>query len=154
MTDFIFLGSKITANGDCSHEVKRCLFLGRKAMTNLDSILKSKDITFPTNGKCPSSQSYGFSSSHVWMWEQDHKEGWAVKNWCFKIVVLEKTRECWRSNQSIPKKINPEYSLEELMLKLKFQYLGHLMQRVNSLEKILMLGKTEGKKRRGQQRMR
>ena len=96
MTDCIFLGSKITANGDCSHEIKRCLFLGRKAMTNLDSILKSKDIPLPTNDKCSSSQSYGFSSSHVWMWELDHKEGWdrridAFKLWCWRrfLRVLE-----------------------------------------------------------------
>ena len=87
--DFIFLGSKITAGGDCSHEIKRCLLLGRKAMTNLDSILKSRDITLTTK----SSQSYGFSSSHVWMWELDHKEGWVLKNWCFWTMVLEKTLE-------------------------------------------------------------
>ena len=86
-----FGGSKITADGDCSHEVKRCLLLGRKAMNNLDSILKSRDITLPT--EVPSSQSYGFSSSHVWMWELDHKEVWVLKNWCFWIVVLEKTLE-------------------------------------------------------------
>ena len=89
MADFIFLGSKITADGDCSHEIKRCLLLGRKVMTNLDSILKSRDITLPTK----SSQSCGFSSSHVWMWELEYKESWALKNWCFWIVVLEKTLE-------------------------------------------------------------
>ena len=87
--DFIFWGSKVTADGDCSHQIKRCLLLGRKAMTNLDSILKSRDITLHHKG--PSSQSYGFSSSHVWMWELDHKESWALKNWCFWTVVLEKT---------------------------------------------------------------
>ena len=87
--DFNFLGSKITADGDCSHEIKRCLLLGRKAMTNLDNILKSRDIT----DKGLSSQSYGFSSSHVCMWEVDHKESWALKNWCFWTVVLEKTLE-------------------------------------------------------------
>ena len=87
--DFIFLGSKTTADGDCSYEVRRCLFLGRKAMTNLDSVLKSRDISLPTN---PYSQSYGFSSSHVWMWELN-KEGWALKNWCFWTVVLEKILE-------------------------------------------------------------
>ena len=87
--DFIFWGSKITADGDCSHEVKRRLLLGRKAMTNLVSILKSRDITLPTK----LSQSYGFSSSHVWMWELDYKESWALKNWCFWTVVLEKTLE-------------------------------------------------------------
>ena len=91
MRDFIFLGSKITANGDCSHVIKRCLLLGKKAMTNLDSILKSRDITLPKKGL--SSQSCGFSSGHVWMWEVDHKEGRAPKNWCFWTVVLEKTVE-------------------------------------------------------------
>ena len=86
-----FWGSKITADGDCSHEIKRCLLLGRKVMTNLDSILKSRDIKFAD--KRPSSQTYGFSSSHVWMWELAHKEIWAPKNWCFWTVVLEKTLE-------------------------------------------------------------
>ena len=128
-TDFIFLGSKISADGDCSNKIKRCLLLGRKATTNLDSLLKSRDIA----DKGPSSQSYGFPSSHVWMWELDHKEGWASKNWCFWTVVLEKTLESpldWsrRSNQSILKEISPEYSLEGLMLKLKRQYFGHLMR--------------------------
>ena len=87
----IFLGSKITANGDCSHEIERRLLLGRKVLPNLDSILKSRDITLPT--KVHSSQSCGFSSSHVWMWELDYKESWALKNWCFWTVVLEKTPE-------------------------------------------------------------
>ena len=91
VADFIFGGSKITADGDCSHEIKRHLLLGRKVMTNLDSILKSRDITFPA--KVHSSQGYGFSSSHVWMWELDYKESWAPKNWCFWTVVLEKTLE-------------------------------------------------------------
>ena len=100
-----------------------------------------------------------FSNSHVWMWELDHKEGWMPKNWCFWTVVLEKTlvRVSWtarRSNQSIPKEINPEYSLEGLMLKLKLQYFGLPMQRADSLEKTLMLGRIEGRSRRGQQRMR
>ena len=92
VSDFIFLGSKITADGDCSHEIKRCWLLGRKAMTNLDSILKkSRDITLPT--KVCLLKAMGFSSSHVWMWELDYKEGWAPKNWCFWTVVLEKTPE-------------------------------------------------------------
>ena len=108
--------------------------------------------------KSPSSQSYGFSSSHVWMWELDHKEGWALKDWCFWTVLLEKTLESpWtarRSNQSIVKKINPEYLLEGLMLKLMLQYFGHLMWRADSLEKTLMVGKIEGKRRRGWQRTR
>ena len=107
--------------------------------------------------KDPYSQSYGFSSSHVWMWELDHKQSWVLKNWCFWTVVLEKTLEspldCRRSNQSILKEISPEYSLEGLMLKLKLQYFGHLMQRADSFEKTLMLGKIEGR-RRGQQRIR
>ena len=91
VTDFIFLGSKITADSDYSHEIKRRLLLGRKAMTNLDSVLKSRDSTLPIKGL--HSQSYGFSSSHVWMWELDYKESWALKNWCFWNVVLEKTLE-------------------------------------------------------------
>ena len=89
--DFLFLGSKITANGDCSYEIKRFLLLGRQAMTNLDSILKNKRHYFANKG--PSSQSYGFSSSHVWMWELNHKESWVPKNWCFWTVVLEETLE-------------------------------------------------------------
>ena len=105
-----------------------------------------------------SSQSYGFFSGPVWMWELDYKESWAPKNWCFWIVVLEKTlRVLWtarRPNQSILKEISPECSLEGLMLKLKLQYFGHLMWRANSSEKTLMLGKFEGRRRRGQQRMR
>ena len=91
VSDFIFLGSKITADGDCRHEIKSRLLFGRKVMTNLDSILKSRDITFANKG--PSGQGYGFSSGHVWMWELDYKESWALKNWCFWTVVLEKTLE-------------------------------------------------------------
>ena len=123
-------------------------------MTNLDSILKSRNIT----NKGLSSQGYGFSSSHVWMWKLYYKESWAPKNWCFWTVVLEKAFESpWtarRSNQSILKEISPEYSLEGLMLKLKLQYFGHLMWRTDSFEMILMLGKIEGRRRRGWQRMR
>ena len=108
--------------------------------------------------KGPSSQSCGFSSSHVWVWELDHKEGWVWKNWCFWTVVLEKTFESPSDSRVIqpvyPKEINPEYSLEGLMLKLKIQYFDHLMGRADSLEKTLMLGKIEGKRRKGQQRMR
>ena len=104
------------------------------------------------------SQSYGFTSSHIWMWELDNIKGWEPKNWCFWTVVLEKTlRVPWtakRSNQSILKEISPEYSLERLMLRLKLQYFGHLMQKADSLENTLILGKIEGRKRRGQQRMR
>ena len=154
--DFIFLGSKITVDGDCSHEIKRRLLLGRKAMTYLDSIFKSRDITLLNKG--PSSQSYGFSCSHVWMWELDYKESWALKNWCFWTVVLENLlRVPWtarRSNQSILKEISPEYSLEGLMLKLKLQFFGHMIQRTDSLEKTLMLWKIEGRRRKGWQKMR
>ena len=162
VSDFILGGSKITADGVCSHEFKRCLLLGRKVMTNLDSILKSchyftKKRHYFTN-KCPSSQSYDFSSSHVWMWELEYKESWVLKNWCFWTVVLDKAlRVSWtarRSNQSILKEINPEYSLEGLMLKLKLQYFGHLIGRTDSLEKTLMLGKIEGRRGKGQQSMR
>ena len=129
----------------------RHLLLGRKAMTNLDSILKRRHY-FANKG--PSHQSYGFSSSHVWMWELDCKESWVLKNWCFWTVVLwsllkvpSTTRN---SNQSILKEISPEYSLEGLMLKLKLQYFGHLMQRTDSLEKTLKLGKVNGRRWRGQ----
>ena len=151
------LVSKITADGDCSHEINRCLLLGRKTMANLDSILKSSDIRLPTKG--PSSQSYGFSSSHVWMWELDYKESWepnygngAFELWYWKRLL----RVPWaarRSNQSMLKEISPEFSLEGLMLKLKLQYFGHLIWRADSLEKTLMLGK-KGGRRRGWQRMR
>ena len=155
VTDFILGGSKITADGDWSHEIKRCLLLGRKAMTNFDSILKSRDITFSDKGLF--SQSYGFSSSHVWLGELDYKESWVPKNWYFWTVVLEKTLVVpWtarRFNQSVLKEISPEYSLERLMLKLKLQYFGHLVRRTDSLEKTLMLGKIEGRRRRGRQRM-
>ena len=101
--DFILGGSKITADGDCSHEIKRCLLLGRKVMTNLDSILKSRDIT----NKVPSSQSYGFSSSHAWMWELDHRESWVLKNWCFWTMVLEKIIESPLDSKEI-KPVNPK----------------------------------------------
>ena len=155
VSDFIFGGSKITADGDCSHEIERCLLLRRKAMTSLDSILKSRDITLPTKIRLVKAD---FSIGHVWMWELDYKESWVPKNWCFWTVVLEKTlRVPWtarRSNQSILKEYSPEYSLEGLMLKLKFQYFGYLMQRTDSLEKTLMLGKIEDGRRRQWQRMR
>ena len=158
--DFIYLGSKITADGDFSHEIKRCLLLGRKVMTNLDSILKSFNIVslkkghYFTNKNLPS-QSYGFSNSHVWMWELDCNESWvlaridAFELWCWRRLL----RVPWtarRSNQSILKEISPEYSLEGLMLKLKLQYFGHLMWRTDLFEKTLMLGKIEGGRKRGQ----
>ena len=123
-------------------------------MTNLDSVLKSRDITLLAKGHMV--RAVDFSSSRVWMWELDYKESWAPKNWCCQIVVLEDLRVPWtarRSHESVLKEISPEYSLEGLMLKLKLQYFGNLMQRANSLEKTLMLGKTKGKRRRGQQRM-
>ena len=139
-----FWGSKITADGDCSLEIKRCLLLGRKVMTNLDSMLKSRDITLPT--KVCLINAMVFFSSHIWMWELDYKESWVLKNWCFWTMVLEKTRVPWtarKSNQSILKEISPEYSLEGLMIKLKLQYFGHLM-RTDSFEKTLMLERIEG----------
>ena len=149
---FIFLGPKITADGDCNHEIKRHLLLGRKAMTILDSILKSRHY-FANKGL--SSQSYGFSSSHVWMWELNHKESWALKNWCFWTVVLEKMLEypldC-KIKLITPKGNSPEYPLEGLMLKL--QFFGHLLWRMDLLEKTLMLGKIESRMRRGRQRKR
>ena len=120
VADFIFLGSKITADGDCSHEIKRHLLLGRKVMTNLDSILKSRDITLPTKVRL-------------------------VKAMVFPVVMCGARR----SNQSILKEISPGISLEGMMLKLKPRYFGHLMRRVDSLEKTLMLGKIEGRRRRG-----
>ena len=129
--DFIFLGSKIIADGDYSHELKRCLLLRRKTVTNLDSILKSRDITLPT--KVNKVKAMVFSSSHVWMWELDYKESWAPKNWCFWIVVLEKTLESasdCKEIQSILKEISPEYSLEGLMLKLKRQYFVHWCEKL------------------------
>ena len=140
MDDIIFLGFGVTADGDCSHEIKRRLLLRRKAMTNLDSILKSRHY-FANKGL--SSQSYGFSSGHVWMWELDYKISWAPKNWCFWTVMLEKTLESPLDCKEV-QPVNP---------KLKLWYFGHLMWRTDSLEKTLMLGTIEGR-RRGQQRMR
>ena len=135
VTDFIFLDSKITADGDCSHEIKRCLLLVRKAMTGLDSIFKSRDITFQ---KGPYGQSCGFSSSHVWMWELDHKESWAPKNWCFWTVVLKKTLEspldCKEIQPSILKEISPGCSLEGLMLKLKLNILATWCEELTHLK--------------------
>ena len=137
VTDFIFLVSKITVDGKCSHEMKRCLLLGRKAMTNLDSILKSR-VYFADKGL--HGQSCGFSSSQEWMWELDsHKkaECWrinAFEVWCWRrLLRIPSTAR--RSNQSILKEISLEYSLEGLMLKLKLQYIGHLMRRTDSLDK-------------------
>ena len=151
VTDFISLGSKITADGDCLHEIKRCLLLGRNAMTNLDSILKKQRHCFANKG--PSSQSYGFSSESWTIKKAECRRIDAFVLWCWRRLL----RVPWaarRWNQSILKEISHEYSLEGMMLKLKLQYFGHLMQRTDSLEKTLMLGKTEGRRRRGRQRMR
>ena len=142
VTDFIFLGFKITADGNCSHEIKRHLVFGRKTITSLDSILKSRDSPLPTKVQIVKAMvwlvMYGCDHSYVWMWELNHKKGWALKNWCFRIVVMEKTLESpldsRRSNKSILKEISPEYSLEGLIMKLKFQYFDHLMQRAGSLD--------------------
>ena len=156
VTDFIFLGSKITADGDCSHEIKICLLLGRKVMINLDSILKSRDITLPTNVHLVKAVVFQVVMYGCESWTIKRAECWridAFELWCWKRLL----RVPWtsrRSNQSILKEISPEYSLEGLMLKLKLQYFGHLMQRTDSFEKTLILGKIEGGRRRGWQRMR
>ena len=156
VSDFIFLGSKITADGDCSHEIKRRLLLGRKVMTNLDNIFKSRDITLPTKVHLVKAMvfpvvMYGCESWTVKKAERRRID--AFELWCWRRLL----RVPWtarRSIQSILKEISPEYSLEELMLKLKLQYFGHLMRRTDSLEKTLMLGKIEGRRRKGWQRMR
>ena len=147
---FIFLDSKITANSDYSHEIERLLLSGRKAMTNPDSILKSRNITLPTTvriGKAMVFPLVVFGCESWTIKKAEHQRIDAFELWCWRRLL----RVPWtarRSNKSILKEINPEYSLEGLMLKL--QYFGHLMQRVDSLEKTLMLGKTEGRRRRGQ----
>ena len=151
VTDFILGGSKITADGDCSHEIKRLLLLGRKAMTSLDSILKSRDIILPTkvhqvkaivfpvvmygceNWTIKKAECQRIDAFELWFWRRLLRIPWTER----------------RSNQSILKEISPEYSLEGLMLKLKLQYFSHLMGRTDSLEKTLMLGKIEGRRRRG-----
>ena len=156
VSDFIFWGSKITADGDCSHEIKGCLLLGRKAITNLDSILKSRDTTLPTK-VC-------LVKAMVFSMVMYGSESWTVKKaecrridafelWCWRRLL----RVPWtarRSNQSILKEISPGISLEGMMLKLKLQYFGHLMRTVASLEKTLMLGGIGSRRRRGRQRMR
>ena len=154
--DSTFGGSKITADGDCSHEVKRCLLLGRKVMTNLDSILKSRDITFPTKARLVKAMvfpvvMYGCESWTIKKAEHQRINAFKLRCWRRLLRVPQTTR---RSNQSILKEIGPEYLLEELMLKLKLQFFGHLMQRTDSLEKTPMLGKIELRRRRGRQRMR
>ena len=150
LTDFIFLGSKITADCDCSHEIKRHLFLGIKVMANLNSILKSRDITLPTKVHLVKAMVFPVVTYGCESWTIEKAECWridAFQLWCWRRLL----RVPWtarRPNQSILEEINPEYSLEGLILKLKLQYFGHLMQRANSLEKTLMLGKIEGRRRR------
>ena len=155
-TDFLFLGSKITADGDCSQEIRRRLFLGRKAMANLDSVFKSRDITLLTKIHIVKAMvfpvvTYGCES---WTIKQaQHQRIDAFELWCWRRL-LKVPWTARRSNQSVLREINTEYSLEGLMLKLKLQYCGHLMRRTDSLEKSLVLGKIEGRRRRGRQRMR
>ena len=153
VSDFIFLGSKITADGDCSHEIKRHLLLGRKVMTNLHNILKSRDITLPTNVKAIVFPVVMYGRESWTIKKAENRRIDAFELWCWRrlLWVLWTAR---RSNQSIQKEISPEYSLEGLMMKLKLQYFGHLMRRTDSLEKTLILGKIEGWRGRGQQRMR
>ena len=156
MADLILGGSKITANGDCSHEIKRCLLLGRKVMTNLDSILKSRDITLPTKVHLVKAMVFTVVMYACESWtikKAEHLRIDAFELCCWRRLL----RVPWtarRSNQSILKEISPEYSLEGQMLKLKLQYFGHLMRRTNSFEKTLILGKIEGGRRRARQRMR
>ena len=151
VADFIFLGSKITEDGDCSNEIKRCLLLGRKVMTNLDSILKSRDITLPTKVRLVKAMVFPVFMYGCESWtvkKADLRRIDAFELWCWRRLL----RVPWtvrRFNQSILKKISLGCSLEGLMLKLKFQYLGHLMRRADSLEKTLILGKTEYRRRRG-----
>ena len=150
--NFMFLGSKITADSDCSHEIKRHLLLGSKAMTDSDSILKNRVNTLLTKVHLVKAIIFPVV---MYGCELDHREGWAPKNWCFWIVVkktegLLKCKIKWVN----PKEISPEYSLEGLMLKLKLQHFGHLMEQADWWKRLLMLGKIEGKRRRGQQKVR
>ena len=156
VTGFNFWGSKITADGDCSHEIKRHLLLGRKAMTNLDSILKSRVITLPAKVRLVKAMVFLVVMYRCESWtikKAEHQRIYAFELWCWRTLL----RVPWtarRSNQSILKEIGPECSLEGLMLKLKLQYFDHLMWRTDSLEKTLMLGKIEDRRKRGCQRMR
>ena len=155
LSDFIFLGSKITADGDYSHEVKRCLFLGRKVVTNLDSILKSRDITLPTKVCLVKAMVFPVVMYGCESWtvkKAEHRRIDAFELWCCRRLL----RVPWtarRFNQSILKEISPGCSVEGLMLKLKLQYFGHLMGRVDSLEKTLKVGGIGGRRRRGRHRM-
>ena len=156
MSDFILGGSKITADGVYCHEIKRCLLLGRKVMTNLDSVLKSRDITLPTKVRLVKAMIFPVVKYGCESWtvkKAEHRRIDAFELWCWRRLL----RVPWtarRSNQSILKDIGPGCSLEGMKLKLKLQYFGHLMQRVDSLEKTLMLGGIGGRRRRGRQRMR
>ena len=156
MVDFIYLGSKITADGDFSHEIKRGLLFRRRVRTKLDSILKSRDITLPTKVHLVKTVVFPLAMYECECWTREkveHQRIDAFELWCWRRLL----RVPWasrRSNQSILKDTSPECSLEGVMLKLKLQYFGHLMQRADSLENTLMLGKIEGRRRRGQQRMR
>ena len=156
VSDLIFLRSKITADGDCSHEIKRCLLLGRKVMNNLDSILKSRDIPLSTKVHLVKAMVFPVVMYGCESWtvkKAEHRRIDAFELWCWRRLL----RVPWtarRSNQSILKEISPGCSLEGLMLRLKFQYFGHLMRRVDSLKKTLMLGGIGGRRRRGRQRMR
>ena len=154
--DFVFLGSKITADGDCSHEIKRRSLLGGKVMTNLESIFKSRDITLPTKVCLVKTMVFPVVMYGCESWtvkKAEHRRINALELWCWRRLL----RVPWtarRSNQSILKEISPRYSLEGLILELKLQYFGHLMRRADSFEKTLMLGKIEGGRRGGRQRMR
>ena len=156
VADFVFLGSKITVDGDCSHEIKRRLLLGSKVMTNLDSILKSRDITLSTKVRLLKAMVFPVVMYGCESWtikKAEHRRIHAFELWCWRGLL----RAPWtarRSNQSLLKEISPGCSLEGLMLKLKLQHFGHFMQRADSFEKTLMLGKIEGRRRRGRQRMR
>ena len=156
VADFLFGGSKITADGDCSHEIKRHLLLGRKIMTNLDSILKSRDITLPTKVQLVKAMVFPVVMYGCESWtikKAEHQRIDAFELWCWRRL-LRVPLTARRSSQSILKEISPECSLEGLMLKLKLQSFGHLMQRTDSLETTLRLGKIEDRRRRGRQRMR
>jgi len=156
VSDFIFLGSQITADGDCSHEIKRCLLLGRKVMTTLDSVFKSRDITLPTKVHLVKAMVFPVVMYACESWTVKKAECWRIDSfelWCWRRFL----RVPWtarRSNQSILQEISPGISLEGMMLKLKLQYFGHLLWRVDSLEKTLMLGGIGSRRRRGRQRMR
>ena len=153
VADLIFGGSKITLDGDCSHDIKRCLLLGRKVMTSLDSILKSRDSTLSTKVHLVKAMVFPvviYRCESRTIKKAEHRRIDAFELWFWRRLL----RVPWTARRSILKEISPEYSLEGLMLKLKLQYFGHLMQRTDSLEKTPMLGKTEGRRRRGRQRMR